>query len=248
MKVRILLVSLLFIATAEFAKAVEIECQYVDGDWNDLGSLYTCSGTIVSVGNPSTVTIISGHHNGGRNNEDVKGFAIAGDRTLITIPQGIAEFFSNLEALEWINGDIKTIDSSIFEPFTNLLHINLATNNIVELDGDLFQHSSRLRVIYFYNNQIYHVGLGLLTGLTDLTSANFRSNPCIDLWATTPEEMRELKNQLPIRCPPLITCPSTCTLLDEFEDVKLEVAKLQQILLECHCVENLSNFSRSKKF
>lgn len=29
MKVRILLVSLLFIATAEFAKAVEIECQYV---------------------------------------------------------------------------------------------------------------------------------------------------------------------------------------------------------------------------
>lgn len=133
MKVRILLVNLLFLATTEFAHGVEIECTYVDGDWNAFGYFYTCSGTIVSVENPSTVTRIGGHHTGGRNNEDVKGFAIAGDRTLISIPQGIAEFFPNLEALEWINGDIRTIDSSIFEPLLNLLHINLATNNIVEL-------------------------------------------------------------------------------------------------------------------
>lgn len=89
-----------------------------------------------------------GLHTGGRNYEDVEGFAIVGHRILLAIPQGIAESFPNLQAFEWINGDIRTIDSSIF-------------------DGDLFQHLPRLRVIYFYNNLLYHVGLDLLTGLTE---------------------------------------------------------------------------------
>lgn len=194
---------LAFLAT--FTSGVKIQCIYTI-DILIADGLYTCWVTRISMGNPLTVTEISGAHEGGRSNADVKAFAFFGheihNTTPETIPKGIENFFANLEVFRWVNGSISTIDSTTFKPFPNLFYINLSFNKLVSLDGDLFQHTRKLERIDFNNNLIKHVGRDLLTGLTNLTVAFFFSNPCINAGTDTLKGVQALKLLLPQLCPP----------------------------------------------
>lgn len=210
MKVIELLGSLAVFAT--LTCGVEIQCSYQNVYWADgVGSLYTCNATVTSVENPSTVTEIRGTHSEGSNNVDVKGFTIEGQKILTKIPKGIEKFFLNLQAFNWVSGNISTIDSSTLKPFPNILLIGLGGNNLVTIDGDLFQYTRWLRLIWININKLEHIGHDLLTGLSDLRYANFQLNSCIDVIASTSQQVQELNRQLPIKCPPLVTTPDPPT-------------------------------------
>lgn len=210
---------------ATLASGVEIDCWYRMTNWIP-GGIYICGATITNVEDPTTVRNINGTHLAGRSNEDVRGFSVFLHDILTTIPTGIEKFFANLELFAWDNGNISTIDSSTFKPFPSLLFISLGNNKLISLDGDLLQHSRKLREIEFHGNLLEHVGHDLLTGLTDLTYADFESNPCINIRANTPEAIQELNRQLPIKCPlnPIIECPTTC-MIDEIMD---RIAELER--------------------
>jgi len=150
----------------------------------------------------------------GKSNADVESFWIVDEQILTTIPTGIENFFANLEGFQWEGGVISTIDSSTFKPFPNLSHISLGGNNLVTLDADLFQFTRELRQIYLYSNSLEHVGHELLTGLADLTLADFEANTCVDTLARTPRQIQELNRRLPNKFPPLATAlhPPTKTI------------------------------------
>lgn len=155
-----------------------------------------------------------------RNNGDVKSFdAIGGHEILTKIPSGIEMYFANLEAIHWTSGDISSIDSSTFKPFPDLILISLNLNKLVTLNGDLFQHTRKLQQFHVYKNLLKHVEDNLLAGLTDLSAVQFQLNPCIDVYAGTPQQIQELELQLPIQCPPEIECPSTCMINDVMERI-----------------------------
>lgn len=169
-------------ALATFTSGVEIECNYRVLSWGgNAGELYACDAIVINVEDPTTVTDISGAHMAGINNEDVNGFYIIEDRIISAIPQGIENFFENLESLLWWNGNISSIDSTVFQSFPNLKDINLSWNKLVSLDGDLFKHTRKLGGIYFDGNDL----------LTELTAVNFGSNHCTDAWAFTPQEIEK---------------------------------------------------------
>lgn len=224
-------------ALQTFTSGVEIRCEYRIVSWGStIGDWYTCDATLTTAGNPTFVTEVSGTHEEGKVNVDVKGLIVNNHRILTTIPTGVETFFTNLEGFEWYDGSISTIDSSTFAPFPNLLVIYLGTNKIVTLDGDVFLHTRKLREIYFNFNKLEHVGHGLLNGLTDLTYANFQGNPCFNAHASTQQKIQELNLQLPIQCPPatLATttiattsepkeCADTCTINTEVQKMKESV-------------------------
>lgn len=199
-------------ALASLTMGVEIQCRYQMRAWGVIvGNLYSCAATITSVENPGIVTVIRGTHMAGKVNTDVTEIFVDNHRILSKIPSGIENFFPNLKAYHWYNGNISTIDSSIYKPFSKLLRIELGQNKIETVDGNLFQHTHKLREIYFGLNKLKYVGHGLLTGLTDLVVAEFLSNPCINIRANTTQQIQELNLQLPIRCPPAGTTTTRTT-------------------------------------
>lgn len=248
MKVIQLLGTLSFLAT--FSTAVEIDCLYRTKNWNGFGYYYTCYATVISVKNPTTVTNIIGyHHLKGRNNTDVKGFEVKNQEILARIPNGVENFFANLQAFQWSSGNICSIDSNTFEPFPNLLYINLNYNKLVTIDGDLFQYTRKVSTIEFRNNFLEHAGLDLFSGLPYLRKVYFFNNSCIDTGANTTQLIQELKMQLPIKCPPLATTPDPptttisttpepneclirCTTNKESDEMNERIEKLEKVVAE----------------
>jgi len=217
-------------ALATITSGVKIQCIYSITNWGDYygGVQYTCRGTVISEENPLTFTDISGTHLAGKREADVKAFWVDDSNTLTKIPNGLENFFPDLEIFDWYGG-VSSIDSSTFKPFPNLLRLNFYENKIATLDSDLFKYTRKLRLISFYHNLLRNVGNDLLTGLTELNHVEFRSNPCINAFGFTPQAIQGLKSQLSIKCPPFPAtttisttsepneCPISCTRIEEIE-------------------------------
>lgn len=239
-----------FAFLAALSSGVEFQCRFEDIYWGPaIGSTYTCAATVTNVEDPTNVTNIVGNHLEGRNNSDVNGFYIEFEEILTTIPNGIENFFADLEVFQWWFGNISTIDSTPFKPFPNLIYIELFINKLVSLDGDLFQYTPKLRQIGLHSNLLQHVGHDLMTDLTDLVDAGFLNNPCINVYANTPQQIEELNLQLPIQCPPLATtpdpltttisttpepneCPDTCTLDENAQEMRARIEEFERRLSE----------------
>lgn len=232
-----------FIFLATLTSGVKIECDYKMSNFDAIGNLYVCYASIMCAENRATVIEVRGNHSGEKNNTDVKGFWMSVHNSLTTIPDGLEIFFANLEIFYWSNGSISTIDSSTFKPFPNLSIINLDYNKLVSLDSDLFQHTRKLRGIYFRKNLIENVGYGLLIGLTNLTTADFSLNSCINAFANTPEGIQEIKLQMNNHCQPVTTtaisttpepneCAIRCTTNKEADEMNDRIEKLETVVAE----------------
>lgn len=140
---------------------------------------------------------------------------------LSSLPENLHEIFPNLIILRWMYGGLTTITSNDLKPFPNLITLVISYNRIVSLDGNLFQHTRQLRDIWITNNQIQHVGHGLLTGM-ESSYIWLYDNPCISASASTPEEIFKLNLQLPISCPPKAPgeCQLRCSLEDETDELQ----------------------------
>lgn len=191
---------------------IEIQCTYEVKAWTvESIHLYTCRGTIISTENPRVITSVSGVHLRGREDSDVKGILIHENRILSTVPRSLENFFANIEAFQWQSGILSSIDASIFEPFRNMIFIHLGYNQLVTLESNLFQQNRNLREIRLARNVLEHVGHNLLSGLPNLTLADFSGNHCTGLFATNRQQVLEINLQLPNECPPSTTSPPTAT-------------------------------------
>lgn len=192
------------------AYGIVIECQFnINVTWDKADRRYLCEKYSVSGNEPNLVNV-TGQHIESLQNVDVEALSVISENELVRIPRGIDKFFPNLVVFRWMDGNLKVLDD--LKQFPNLVLLVLTKNKLVSLDVDVFQHTLKLQAIYLYDNLIAHVGLDLLTNLNELTSVYFVRNPCLTFSAYSAETLQELKELLPIRCPPMGLTNSSTTI------------------------------------
>lgn len=202
----------LFVIAVVFkaTSAIQINCRFEYMTWISMGSRYCCLANVTEWNDFENLHV-TGVHMVGKTNADVQGFEVKNDKNLKEIPLGLEVFFPNLLGLHWYKGVLGFVDARVLKPFPKMVHFSLSYNSIVSIDSDLFSFTPNLRVVLFLENALQHVGANLLSNLPDLYFASFEKNPCIDITATTVDEVRELNELLPVRCPFEVTTPSTTT-------------------------------------
>lgn len=157
---------------------------------------------------------IVGTHQEGRTDDDVTGLSIYNQRGLSRFPGGIAGFFPNLAAIDWVFGDLTSISRSDLEPFPELRFLTLFGNQLTSLEDGLFQSSTNLEYVDLGNNLVRNVASDLFTGLTELRWVFFQRNPCIDIIAATPEAIQELSALLVGQCPASVGVTIECEFVE----------------------------------
>lgn len=159
-----------------------IDCQYSTNSWGPpaVTNVYSCQATFTDDGSPD-ITQVTGNLDIGKTLDDVLFFQVQsngyGVRTY-TIPSNFGTVFPNLMGIVWSNTKLEVIKASDLQAFSNLVLFNAAYNFIRHLDGDLFKYNPNLQQIDFSGNYIDFIGPGLLTSLSQLTSAMWYSNIC----------------------------------------------------------------------
>lgn len=149
------------------------------------------------------VTQIIGEHMTGRNHDDVKAFYSY--REFSALPKHLEKFFVKLDAIEIRNSTVTSISSDDLKSWPNLVLFSAGWNKIKTLDENLFIYSRKLQHIRLNNNLILNVGVNLLSNLNELKDIDFRNNLCINMEASKPEEIENLKTKLITQCPQLST-------------------------------------------
>lgn len=176
------------------------ECEFKTSGWTFIEDAYTCAPTVAHTGSEETLDDVKGEHEKGKSNFDVEYLNLYNQR-LSRIPKNIEIFFPNLKGIEWHNSNLTEVHAEDLQPFPDLLVFAAFYNKLESVDGDLFKHNPKLQRVYFHSEKIQSVGDGLLSNLNELISVNFESNPCIDTYAATPEQVEEIKSELVTKCP-----------------------------------------------
>lgn len=176
-------------------------CDFIIEDWYYPGNLYTCKVTKSELtGNDNAVDEVRGTHMEDKANKNVLGLNVVYPR-YNRIPSNIGNIFPSLLALQFNTGDIKYLTADDLKQFPNLRSLDLASCRLAVLDGDVFKHTPNIQFLNLAYNLITNVGSDLLNSLEDLTYATFQVNVCIDLYASSPGAMQNLKTQLAQKCP-----------------------------------------------
>lgn len=90
----------------------------------------------------------------------------------------------------------------------------------------------------------------LLSDLSKLIYVDFRFNPCINTYASSPQAIENLKAQLLTQCPPLEistlstttanSCSARCSINEETDDLRARIEELEKTVRElranpCSC-------------
>lgn len=122
---------------------------------------------------------MTGTHQNGKNDADLKLFALYIKTELNIFPKNLEKKFPNLENLTIQNTQISSISKYDLQPFGyKLKNIYFHTNKLEVIEGDIFEFTSNLEVIYLDGNQFKHVGTGTFDQLQKLSTLHFNGNPC----------------------------------------------------------------------
>ena len=141
------------------------------------------------------------------NGEDLKSFTGFGYKSLEIrlqpvhfIPQGLGEFFPDLEGLAIGYSQTKEVTKNDFAQFPKLKQLFLYNTNIQSLPADLFETNPDLLYILLNDNKLTHVGKGILSPLKKLHSAIFQKNPCINTYVLNQSEISTIVAALESGC------------------------------------------------
>lgn len=207
-----------------------------------VGTRYSCLAEVINSGS-SSLDNVTGIHDTGRSNDDV-GFLLILDQNVPFVPEGIAEFFKNLDVLVIDSSSLMTISANDLRPFPGLLYLQLYDNQLASLDGDLFTHTPQLQAVFFSQNRIEHIGHDLVTNLNNLTTLFFTNNICINTFANTRALVISLAPFLSVLCPPLDVTTTEATTTTEITSGQClcdeEVGEIRELNLALGIqVENL---------
>jgi hypothetical protein len=169
------------IASFSIVNAVTFTCYFQDDAWVEVDNQYNCLvDTLGNLDEPE-LTAVYGTHLSGKSNSDVGTLSMYG-QNLTFFPQRIENFFPNLAAIYFNGNNISSLNGDELN-FPNLVLFGLNDNPALErIPGNLFSSTRNLQTVYLDNNNIKHVGEGLLDGL-NLNEAYFWNNYCIDQYA-----------------------------------------------------------------
>lgn len=198
---------IILIAYLSFVQGVIMNCKYETRNSNLLGTTYICWATSLNSENLKMITELHGQHLSGKSNADV-GIFIETNKKLKYIPTNFVDYFPNLKDISF-SAPLLSLTSADLKPFPNLLSFTSGHGEFRSIEGDLFKYTRKLESIQFMYGHLEHVGENLLSGLYDLSQADFYVNTCISLTANTPTKIEELKEKLLLRCPAVVATTTT---------------------------------------
>jgi hypothetical protein len=197
---------LFFIFFVNETVALSFECIYSNSTWDLVGTLYSCLPSKVWDFNEPKIKFVNGSHTNGRNHSNVNGLVFRGThfQELKYFPEDILSHFpNNLQVRIDGDNDISKISSSNLQTLQNLTFFGFGKSKITSIPSDFFKFNPKLRVIEFFsNNFLSQIGENLLGNLTQLQVVRFKSNRCLNVTASTSQEIRQLNQYLHIQCPP----------------------------------------------
>lgn len=90
------------------------------------------------------------------------------------------------------------MENSHLTPFPTLVYLNLYRNKITTISGRLFDGLNAVQYVSFETNNLQHVGHDLALPKAGLVF--FDTNPCINLRASTPDQIEALRLDILINC------------------------------------------------
>lgn len=190
---------LIFLSAISLSYGSSIDCFYSnESNWVNLGDTYTCFGVLTNYNN-TALDLVTGTHQPGNGYLDVEMVYIANDTQLTFIPD-VTYYFENIKALYLSSCNIRDLKGNELDNYQNLTWISLSRNKIEYIPSDFFRGTPYMATIFMYENRIKYVGIGLLSSLSYLTSANFNDNACISRAASTPNDLQWLMYYLTLNC------------------------------------------------
>lgn len=160
----------------------------------------------------TSLVAVIGNHLDGKTNSDIEEIRIDNSSTLTSMPSNIGNLLPNLISVDIRAEQITSVTAEDLKQFPNLILLAISVGPIVSLDADLLKYTPKIQAFIVPSNKIMNVGQDLLTNLVDLKFVNFLSNPCLSYYASNPQQLEWLKNNLPLRCPPISTTTPIQTL------------------------------------
>lgn len=159
---------------------MNIPCSFEDyTQANSTTTFYTCIVKKINIPVKEKVLKFKGIHQSNKGNDDVKKISFR-NCVMRQVPQGISEFFKNIEGLIVRFSGIKSITKFDLKPFTNLTHLDLSGNELESLPADLFEFTKNIEQVYFSQNKLKYIGPELLDDLQNLQVASFLDNENIN--------------------------------------------------------------------
>ena len=162
-------------------------------------------------------------------------------QTVHYLPKGLGRFFPKLKTLVVEASNLKSLEKDDLKNIPSLIALYLNKNDLESLDGDLFKFNPTLHYISFQNNKLENVGEKLLQGLTNLSTAHFGNNSCINEIANSDEEIPELVKKLQTQCPSTEEMKKKFYCSDEVAILKAENKKLKSELERFRSLETSKN-------
>lgn len=212
---------IILITVALFASsyALELECEFISREMNQLSETYACYMPQLSkIDESRSVTGVSGTHIPGKTNADVGLLFIRGETNLTYFPENIESFFPNLIAIGIDFCDIESLNGNEIEAFPNLVWFVLNFHpQLIRIPPNLFSNNPHIHSIWFSGNSINHIGQNLLSGLSELSWVSFLNNTCIHQIAMERSEIASVIQTIEENCEDIevttteLTPPSTST-------------------------------------
>lgn len=200
-------------------QSLSINCLFQTYSWNNLlGTYYCCEVKNITNSeiNSVNVTEITGQHQSGRDNNDVRFIFFNGWTSEINqtfIPRGLQFFFPNTVMIIFWRAGISELFADDLVNFPKLIHFELERGPILSIPANFFERNLKLERVKMYAiNSLRHVGENLLGNLKNLTIADFRFSGCVREIAEGQYEIHELNQRLHILCPPLETTTTTTSI------------------------------------
>lgn len=185
--------------------AITIGCNFTNISFTVVERRYTCSITSMDfTGNTTHITGYTGTHLIGKSSEDVEmvniNQSICPQMNITVFPPGFSTIFPNVIGINSYSCQITTLTGNELLEYPNLEFFALFVGQIQRIPGNFFSATPKMRFVDFEQNQVKHVGLGLLDGLTNLTRVEMNGNICVNKIASTPSQITDLKEILRTNC------------------------------------------------
>lgn len=189
----------IFLAICASSYAVKFNCVYSMVAHVLVGSRYTCTATVMDLGEGPNLTGVTGNHQLGLNNSNVEAVIINNQPAVTFIPQKMRLFYYKMTVISLTTCGMTTFAGNDLDEYVDLEYFSVYNNKIASVPGNLFHHAPRMRLMNFNYNLITHVGENLIEPLFFLAQALFSVNTCIN-HSVTNSSMACLVGTLRQRC------------------------------------------------
>lgn len=197
----ILTFAVLSLISFKVSIAIEFNCTFATVPDDYVGSVYQCEAT-VDARNDERLTAVYGKHNITEDDPNLYVVILKinyQDMIFFPVNMESLSFFPNLKVINFYGNSISQIKNAHLAPFKkNLIYLNLYGSKITVLDDNLFDGLDLIQYVNFGANHIAHVGHDIV--LPKVGSVFFNANPCINMRASTPENIAVLRFNLLINC------------------------------------------------